>query len=142
MLFSLLFIKILLIQKYVMSIRDYLLLIYTCMCLSLFLMIIILSFQSHQIRIICGFGNGMESIRTVLEWKKHESMNGWLEEKRNLWMKEWMNEWMDGWMNGWMNEWLNGWINEWMEEWISVWRNLWMDEWRSQCGGGRVNVKY
>ena len=41
-----------------MSNRDYLLLIYTCMCIILFLMIIILSFQSHQIRMLSA-GLGM-----------------------------------------------------------------------------------
>ena len=41
-----------------MSNRDHLLLIYTCMCIILFLMIIILSFQSHQIRMLSA-GLGM-----------------------------------------------------------------------------------
>ena len=41
-----------------MSNRDYLLLIYTCMCIILFLMMIILSFQRHQIRMLSA-GLGM-----------------------------------------------------------------------------------
>ena len=41
-----------------MSDRDYLLLIYTCMCIILFLMILILSFKSHQIRMLSA-GLGM-----------------------------------------------------------------------------------
>ena len=40
-----------------MSNWDYLLLIYTCMCIILFLTIIVLSFQSHQIRMLsAGLG--------------------------------------------------------------------------------------
>ena len=41
-----------------MSNRDYLLLIYMCMCIILFLMITILSFQSHQICMLSA-GLGM-----------------------------------------------------------------------------------
>ena len=41
-----------------MSNRDYLLLIYMFMCMKIFLRIIILSFQSHQIRILSA-GLGM-----------------------------------------------------------------------------------
>jgi len=59
------------IQKNVISNRDYLLLIFTCMCIILFLMII--SFQSHQIRMLsAGFGMawnryGLSCIYKMLE---------------------------------------------------------------------------
>ena len=44
-------------KKIRLSIKDYLLLIYTFMCMIIFLRIIILSFQSHQTRILsAGFG--------------------------------------------------------------------------------------
>ena len=48
-----------------MTDRDYLLLIYTCMCIILFLMILILSFESHQIRMPSA-GLGMAWNRYVL----------------------------------------------------------------------------
>ena len=43
--------KFYLYKKFKLSIKDYLLLIYTFMCMIIFLRIIIISFQSHQIRI-------------------------------------------------------------------------------------------
>ena len=55
--------KFYLYKKY----EDYLLLIYTFMCMIIFRRILILSFQSHQTR---GFGNGVESVRTVLKYKE------------------------------------------------------------------------
>ena len=45
-------------KKIKLSIKDYLLLIHTFMCMIIFLRIIILSFQSHQIRILSA-GLGM-----------------------------------------------------------------------------------
>ena len=50
--------------------RDYLLLIYTCMCIILFLIIIILSFQSHQIRMLSA-GLGMAWNRYGLSCNWH-----------------------------------------------------------------------
>ena len=52
MLFSYISILLLFIQKFKLSIKDYLLLIYTFMCMIIFLKIIILSFQNHQNRIL------------------------------------------------------------------------------------------
>ena len=57
------------IQINVMLNRDYLLLIYTCMCIILFLMIIILSFQSRQIRMLSA-GLGMAWNRCGLSCNK------------------------------------------------------------------------
>ena len=50
--------KFYLYKKFKLSIKDYLLLIYTFMCMIIFLRIIILSFQSHQTRILSA-GLGM-----------------------------------------------------------------------------------
>jgi hypothetical protein len=50
--------KFYLYKKIKLSIKDYLLLIYTFMCMIIFLRIIILNFQSHQIRIL-SVGLGM-----------------------------------------------------------------------------------
>ena len=61
LLFYLLFIKNTIDTKNVMSNRDYLLLIYTCMCIILFPMIIILSFQSHQIRMLSAEWHGIDT---------------------------------------------------------------------------------
>ena len=63
-----------------MSNRDYLLLIYTCMCIILFLMMIILSFQSHQIRMLsAGLGMAWNRYCPVLRllhlWATKMSMN-------------------------------------------------------------------
>ena len=72
-LFSLLFIKNTInTKKNVLSNRDYLLLIYMFMCILIFLRILILSFQSHQIRILStGLGmawnlDGLSCIWTLL----------------------------------------------------------------------------
>ena len=49
--------KFLLYKKCKLSIKVYLLLIYTFMCMIIFLMIIVLSFQSHQTRMLnAGLG--------------------------------------------------------------------------------------
>ena len=50
--------KFYLYKKFKLSIKDYLLLIYTFMCMIIFLRIIILSFQNHQTRILSA-GLGM-----------------------------------------------------------------------------------
>ena len=50
--------KFYLYKKFKLSIEDYLLFIYTFMCMIIFLRIIILSFQSHQTRILSA-GLGM-----------------------------------------------------------------------------------
>ena len=52
-----------LIKKFKLSIKDYLLLFYTFMCMIIFLRIMILSFQSHQTRILTA-GLGMA-------WNRH-----------------------------------------------------------------------
>ena len=62
MLFHTLPFKYYLYKKCQLSIKDFLLLIHTFMCMLIFLRIIILNFQSHQIRILSGVwewrGNG------------------------------------------------------------------------------------
>ena len=52
-------------KKIKLSIKDYLLLVYTFMCMIIFLRIIILSFRSHQTRILSA-GLGMAWIRDGL----------------------------------------------------------------------------
>ena len=66
-------------KKLKLSIKDYLLLIYTFMCMIIFLRIIILSFQSHQTRIhSAGLGKAWNRHRLscikdciVIEFNKH-----------------------------------------------------------------------
>ena len=53
-----------------LSIKDYLLLIHTFMCMITFLRIIILNVQSHQIRILSA-GLGMAWNRELLSWICH-----------------------------------------------------------------------
>ena len=67
MLFSYFSIKIYLYKKIKLSIKNYLLLIYTFMCIIIFLRITILSFQSHQTRILSA-GLGMVWNRDGLSW--------------------------------------------------------------------------
>ena len=55
-------------KKIKLSIKDYLLLIYTFMCMIIFLRIIIISFQSHQTR-IPNAGLGMAWNRYGLSWQ-------------------------------------------------------------------------
>ena len=57
--------KFYLYKKIKLSIKDYLLLVYTFMCMIIFLRIIILSFRSHQTRILSA-GLGMAWIRDGL----------------------------------------------------------------------------
>ena len=59
--------KFYLYKKFKLFIKDYLLLIYTFMCMIVFLRIIILSFQSHQTRILSA-GLGMAWNRYGLSW--------------------------------------------------------------------------
>ena len=54
-------------KKFKLSTKDYFLLIYTFMCMIIFLRIIIISFQSHQIRIL-SLGLGMAWNRDGLFW--------------------------------------------------------------------------
>ena len=60
-------IKFYLYRKFKLSIKDYLFLIYTFMCMIIFLRIIMLSFQSHQTRILSA-GLGMAWNRYGLSW--------------------------------------------------------------------------
>ena len=60
--------KFYLCQKFELSIKDYLLLIYTFMCMIIFLRIIIISFVSHQTRIL-NAGLGMTGNRYGLSWR-------------------------------------------------------------------------
>ena len=66
--------KFYLYKKFKLSINDYLLLIYTFMCMVIFLRILIISFQSHQTRIRnAGLGMawnqyGLSCSKKVWEW--------------------------------------------------------------------------
>ena len=71
MLFSYFSIKFYVYKKFKLSIKNYLLLIYTFMCMIIVIRIVILSFQSHQNRIL-STGLGMAWNRDGLSWKDAE----------------------------------------------------------------------
>ena len=60
--------KFYLYKKFKLYSKDYFLFIYTFMCMLTFLRIIILSFRSPKPAYKRGFGNGVESVRTVLKF--------------------------------------------------------------------------
>jgi len=72
--------KFYLYKKFKLSIKDYLLLIYTFMCMIIFLMIIILSFQSHQTRILSA-GLGMSWNRYGLSCIVNENVSCSMEQE-------------------------------------------------------------